>query len=892
MQTKELACPNNKGLLRQLRSIQNCIKATKVIGSCVVIMSLLTLFAFHSVKADDFSKLDEAIPGDFVAQIAPVFDFDGDSCFPSAGISRSGQKNGGLKPSGSITGKCRSHNFLDLSNTFHRSTCESQNGSTYCVHFYALYFLKDDFIAGFEFPGEHRHDWEYAAIWTKDDLITHGSVSQHGSAETRSISELQLEQGHMKVVYHKDNIRTHAMRFAKENELAENPYGSFVIPTLVSWYNLTGDGLDNALMRNRLNSFDYGAANLPINNRNFLEKVNDIKPLGYPIFSKDIPAQDQEDKSKVAVALKRVTVTFKSVSSQVAGHLFEVESKKDYFSGAGDPKISFTFDNFPTSEILDISVTACCRSIAKKLVHRIRGAELRSGDYSGKIIGRTGIPPRCNGAPSNEPICERKEYDLSEIHYQITVEDHEPTVPEDKPQLNYATYLGSEGYDGGILDISERFLDMAIDDAGNIYLTGWTSDILSGTTSSCVGGSDAFVTKINADGTHDYSTCLSGNGGDGGLGIAVDKAGNAYVVGATQAVDFPIPNGLDSFDRSYNGGRGEHFYGDAFIAKLDANGVLITASYLGGTGVDVARAIAIDDNGNVYVTGEMESFEPMSGVPGYDVEHNGLTDIFVAKLDADLSTFEYFTFLGTDKAEMAVDIAVDDQGSAYIIGHTHGGSAFQTEHVYGTVSGEDVLIVKLNRSGTELEYSTILAGIDNDIGYAIALNEQGNAFITGVSPSNDFPVTEQAYDKTLEGSDAFITKLDLNGERIYATFLGGTGQDIGNDITVDSRDNVYVTGISGDSFPITADNTQECPNGFQNAFFSVLDPDGSQLLHSICIGGNARTHGMAIQLDSKGMIYLAGSTWIDNFPASNGFQKNNAGYSDIFVTKWTLLSSK
>ncbi|MDJ0765495.1 MAG: NPP1 family protein [Myxococcota bacterium] len=135
--------------------------------------SVFLFVLIQPAQATDFPRLDQAIPGNDVSKLAPVFDFDGDGCLPSAGISRGGEKNPGLKTSGDITGECRASRFLDTSNTLHRSSCTIKNGSRYCGHFYALYFEKDQTVL----YGGHRHDWEHAAIWTKNGVITHGSVS-------------------------------------------------------------------------------------------------------------------------------------------------------------------------------------------------------------------------------------------------------------------------------------------------------------------------------------------------------------------------------------------------------------------------------------------------------------------------------------------------------------------------------------------------------------------------------------------------------------------------------------------------------------------------------------------------------------------------------------------
>jgi hypothetical protein len=237
------------------------------------------------VLASDFPKLNQSVPTAVDAvSIAPVFDFDGDGCLPSAGISRGGDKNGGLRPRGSLTGDCRSANFLDTSNTLHRYACATSGGNAYCGHFYALYFEKDQTVANIE--SGHRHDWEYAAVWTTNGVVTHGSYSAHGKLTTAAASTLPFQNGHLKIVYHKDGLITHALRFARADELAENPYGTFVTPAITSWYELAGDGLNNNLvMRTLLNTHDYGSASIPMTDGRFLNNLNTYKPAEYPAFT-------------------------------------------------------------------------------------------------------------------------------------------------------------------------------------------------------------------------------------------------------------------------------------------------------------------------------------------------------------------------------------------------------------------------------------------------------------------------------------------------------------------------------------------------------------------------------------------------------------------------------
>ncbi|KXS15846.1 necrosis inducing [Gonapodya prolifera JEL478] len=245
---------------------------------------MLTLAALASAAlASDFPSLDQALPQAInILSTAAVFDFDTDGCLPSAAVSRSGAQNGGLKPTGSITGGCRRADFMSYSNTYHRYACIADGGSTYCAHYYALYFLKDQATV---LGGGHRHDIEHAVVWTKDGVVTHGGYSAHGDLHNAEASTLDQQNGHLKFVYHKDGVTTHAMRFAKSDEVAENSYGTFVTPPVVSWFTMKGDGIDNARMRQLVNGFDFGSAHFPILDGDILNQINKFKPDGYPTFT-------------------------------------------------------------------------------------------------------------------------------------------------------------------------------------------------------------------------------------------------------------------------------------------------------------------------------------------------------------------------------------------------------------------------------------------------------------------------------------------------------------------------------------------------------------------------------------------------------------------------------
>jgi len=268
---------------------------------------LLGIATITAAQAEDFLALDEAIPKNSnTAKYAPLFDFDTNGCLPSAGISRDGQMNQGLETTGAINGACYGvdpeHFFLPTSNTLHRYACITSGGSTYCGHFYSLYFEKDQTLGLIH---GHRHDWEMVAVWTTDGVITHVCASAHGDCDpvaANSSSVLFDEEtgDHVMIVFHLDgnwDWSTHAFRFANSDDVAdpENPHGSFVTPTLTSWYELTGDGISNPRMRAWLNCFDYGTATIPMKDSTFLNNLNKYKPSSYPVFQVNPDPSMRED---------------------------------------------------------------------------------------------------------------------------------------------------------------------------------------------------------------------------------------------------------------------------------------------------------------------------------------------------------------------------------------------------------------------------------------------------------------------------------------------------------------------------------------------------------------------------------------------------------------------
>jgi hypothetical protein len=372
--------------------------------------------------------------------------------------------------------------------------------------------------------------------------------------------------------------------------------------------------------------------------------------------------------------------------------------------------------------------------------------------------------------------------------------------------LVYSTYLGGTGS-------QDYGLGIAVDAQGSAYVAGYTnsSGSLGGfPTESPLqadngGGTDAFVTKLDATGSAlVYSTYLGGSGTDVAQGIAVDAQGNAYVAGYTSSSGSPGGFPTQSPLQSTHGGGID----DVFVAKLNAAGsALVYSTYLGGAGGDSGNAIAVDAQGSAYVAGYTASSGSPGGFPTQGpIQANnggGSQDAFVAKLNPAGSALVYSTYLGGGDLDTANGIAVDAQGSAYLTGNTLslGSTPFPTQNPFqpNKSGNTDVFVAKLNPAGSALVYSTYLGGPGIDRGQGIAVDGQGSAYLTGGTSSFGSPgfPTQNPIQATSGGGgfDGFVTKLNSAGSAlVYSTYLGGGGGEISNGIAVDCAGNAYVTG--------------------------------------------------------------------------------------------------
>ena len=391
-----------------------------------------------------------------------------------------------------------------------------------------------------------------------------------------------------------------------------------------------------------------------------------------------------------------------------------------------------------------------------------------------------------------------------------------------------------------------------------------------------------------------YSTYLGGNSSDEALGVAVDTAGNAYVTGSTSSIDFPTTAG--AFDTTYHG-PGSGSFPDVFVTKLNPSGsALVYSTYIGSSGDDIGHGIAVDAAGNAYVTGYTCCATGFPTTPGaFQTASGGASDIFVTKLDPAGSGLVYSTYLGGSSYEVGVGIAVDSSGNAYVTGTTSSPNfpttpgAFQAAFAGGRSNQEgqnpsDAYVTKLNATGSALVYSTYLGGEGNDRSQAIALDATGSVFVTGFTDSLLFPTTPGAFRPASDGLSAYVTKVNPAGSGLaYSTYLGGNSQGMG--IAVDTQGNAYVTGDAGAGFPTTVGAYQ--PVSASGIFVAKMNSAGSALVYSTYLA-DSESHSTGIAVDMLANAYVAGWTTSTSFPTTAGALQPTFGggsSSDGFVTK-------
>jgi Beta-propeller repeat/Domain of unknown function DUF11 len=535
----------------------------------------------------------------------------------------------------------------------------------------------------------------------------------------------------------------------------------------------------------------------------------------------------------------------------------------------------------------------------------------------------------------------------NKIGFSIGAYDHSRALVID-PVLNYSTYLGGS--------LTESLVKVAVDSAGMIYVAGSTDSTdfpLSVAPSvplqsTLNGAENIFISKINplpqsGSPALVFSTYLGGSGTDSLAGIAVDSANNIYVAGSTTSGDFPTTS--NAFQTTATGSHG-------FLTKislgLNSAYALSYSTYLAGNGTDAVTGLAIDTNQNAYVTGDTTSSNAASLAAGFPANPNGYQTVsnspgnsqfFASKINTNGSgqlSMLYSTYFGGGYPATATatggGIAVDPAGNAvnmYISGTTNmppglgpnGEPGFPlfnaqqgclneasvTSGCAAPTTNTDAFVAKINPNAPASTpiYSTYLGGSGDEAGTAVAVDTSGIAYVTGSTNSTNWVCTScvSGFQLSYGGgnTDAFIAKIgNIVGSvypLTYFTYIGGSGDDIGEAIVVDSVQAAHVVGsTTSTNLPVTANTYQAASGGGQDAFVASISTTlsgvgaGDFLTY---LGGSGTDQGTGVALDVFGNTYAAGTTKSGNFPvtAATAYQTTLHGTQDAFVSKIGSASS-
>ena len=451
---------------------------------------------------------------------------------------------------------------------------------------------------------------------------------------------------------------------------------------------------------------------------------------------------------------------------------------------------------------------------------------------------------------------------------------------------SYCTYIGDV--------YPYEIAAVATDANGNVFITG--SRAVQTLPGQYVERqvSDVFVAKVDHSGNLTLIATFSGKGTDRANAIALDPSGNIYIAGNTTSGDFPLRNPVQSVPYTVAPG---NYATTGFLMKLTPDGGIIYSTYLGGTqGFSVLNAIAADATGNAYVTGNTGAldYQHTAGLPAGQVSASpvgAITAAFFAKVGPQGGTVAYAgaisgspyceagfaTCQGNTDNSSGNAIAVDSAGNAYVAANTNGGLTGTQGAL--VAAGTGAFILKINAAGTGLDYLTLLGAgitqpggsgiIPNTTAYAIAVNTAGEALISGSTSDANFPATEGAYQTKLANAaggfvypDAFVAELNATGSAmLWATYLGGPGNDAAQTVAVDPSGDVWVSGTTfNGSFP-----TAHSIASAGTEFLAELNSTGSTLLYSAQLP--AYTVAASLAVDSAGTVHTAGSDGlVSSFP--------------------------
>lgn len=528
--------------------------------------------------------------------------------------------------------------------------------------------------------------------------------------------------------------------------------------------------------------------------------------------------------------------------------------------------------------------------------------------------------------------------DSSEIAFEVGAYDRSQPLVID-PVLTYSTII-----DG---NFGAEALGLTVDANGEAYIVGNSCSADFPDSGTLHAGhnadgnfcEDAFVQKFDASGNLLFSDTFGGAAADSALRVALDTNLNIYITGITGSPDFPTTVGamkasIGTATACPIISQVNAFCFDGFAVKLSADGTtLIYSTLMGGSDIDAPTDIKVDSLGNAYIVGITGSSDFVPAANGLQTAQGGGTcgirhcfDVFLLKLNPTGTAAPYMTFFGGNGDDSAIAEALDANNNVYLAGSTYlDNTGLQTTTKIppsGGVAadGADVWVLKFNISSTPgtLIYSSVVSGELIDAADAIAIDSNGDAYVTGATVSQHFPTTTgvvQANNQAggndfcsaqevsallpAECGNAFLFELNPAGTAlVFSTFLGGTGPDAGTGVARDSHGNIWLTGFtSSSSFPVTAPPQgtyypAPTTNTTGTGYLTELNPTGTQVLFSTMLG--PASQGVALAIDGQDNAYVTGTVSFPNeFPETpNIYEFDTSSSPAAFLQKWSLTGQQ
>ncbi|MGA1793447.1 MAG: putative Ig domain-containing protein [Thermoplasmatota archaeon] len=455
-------------------------------------------------------------------------------------------------------------------------------------------------------------------------------------------------------------------------------------------------------------------------------------------------------------------------------------------------------------------------------------------------------------------------------------------VKDDGTDLVFSTYIGGDGE-----DLATEFI---LDDDDNIIMRGYTESTNFPTSSGAYqsqlsGGRDLYLFRLKNDGSDMISSTLIGGTGTESftLDIGLKSNGNLIAAGsaASASSDFPILPG--AYDSTF-GGTSE---GLIFEMSVDAT-TLVFSTFFGGASTESVPFFEVQSNGEIWVCGHTSSIDFPATTGAFDDTYNGASDVFFLKMNSDGTDVLYSTFIGGTASDTLTACEIDDNGDIYMVGLT-GSTNFPYTSGSGLAGGNDFYALKMKSDFSDIIYSRLIGGMNNEIAPDMKLTGNGEMVIEGYTYSTDFPITPNALDSTLEGTtDNVIVKLSSDGTSILAsTFYDWDGGDTAY-LVIGPEDEIVLAGYTNSTdMPTTPDAEFQTIQGSYDQFLLIYNDDFSDIQYGTYFGGSASDYGRPYYFKDTEDLFIVGYSRSTDFPTTNGsFDSSALGEGDFILVKF------